>query len=320
VQTAALTACPTCGAGRISDLDATVEGKAKVSGCKSCGLVFINPMPTDEELAAHYAPGGAWSRKRERGKGGQEERRRMKAARRTPDSPKPWIPDAANELYQQGARHVLDVGCEDGSILDKLQDRGWVTTGVDPNTRDTITRHRMLGAIPDEPGFDLIIMQHVLEHLRDPVAVLKQARRALNEDGRLFVGVPTLDGLASHRKKNYCINRQHVTAYTARSLRNLLGLAGFAIERRMRANAPYRMSFICRPMAGSSRVRWPLRDAQIAFRELAYQERGWRGLLGRGAAAAPASNKKKRRKRSFSPRTLARKLARRLTGRSTGRL
>jgi SAM-dependent methyltransferase len=278
-------------------------------------------MPTEEELAVHYAPGGAWSRKREEAKEGQDARRQMKAGRRTTDSPKPWIPDAAAELYRQGARHVLDVGCEDGGVLDKLQDRGWITTGVDPNTKDTITRHRMLSVIPDEPGFDLIIMQHVLEHLRDPVATLKQARRALREDGHLFVGVPTLDGLASHQKKNYCINRQHVTAYTARSLSNLLGLAGFSIERRMRANAPYRMSFICRPTERRSSMRWPLRDAQIAFWQHAYRERGLRALFG-AAAAPPASNKKpkkKRKKKFLLLRTLVRKLTRYRFGRPGGR-
>jgi SAM-dependent methyltransferase len=274
----AATTCPTCREGRVTHLDFTSDADALISGCRNCGLVFMNPMPTAEQVAARYAPGGNWSRKVDQRKVNAAERRALKDKLHEHDPLKPWMLPHANLLYQAGARHVLDIGCEQGKMLDRLQRRGWTTYGVDPNTHDSITRHQMLSELPKEPCFDLVIMQHVLEHLSDPLTVLRDVRKAIRDDGHLFVGTPSLDGLAAHGMKHYCINQSHVTGYTARSLRHLLYLAGFSLARKM-PNRQHRMSFIYRPSRPSRGYLWPLRDAQLAFGQLAYSQQGWRGWI-----------------------------------------
>ncbi len=44
--------------------------------------------------------------------------------------------------------------------------------------------------LPGDAQFDLIIMFHVLEHIGDPVALLKECAKRLTTDGRLIVNVP----------------------------------------------------------------------------------------------------------------------------------
>ena len=67
-----------------------------------------------------------------------------------------------------------------GRGLRKSQRSGWQTYGIDPATAPMLAGegHTMLDAMPDEPTFELIIMKHVLEHVPNPLAILRQARRS----------------------------------------------------------------------------------------------------------------------------------------------
>lgn len=250
-----LTKCPTCQSRRVVVLDVIKkqETVTLISGCKFCGLVFVNPPPTPEETAAYYRPGGAWEKKL------RDRLVRIKAPSPT-DHRTVTLYTEADRLYAMGKRRVLDFGCGAGVNLDSLKQRGWQTTGIDPAQQTN--RHRMLDQIPDKPEFDFVIMKHVLEHLIDPLSTLRQARQCLTNDGRIYVGTPTLDGLREHGQKTYCINpRQHITAYTRRSLRNLLGMAGFVIEMEMPTVKQQRMAFMA-VTSKPTRQWWPLRDAR----------------------------------------------------------
>lgn len=247
-----LSKCPTCHSRRVTALSKTKHGTL-ISGCKRCGLVFVNPPPSKEENEARYRPGGEW-----------EQRYANRPADEVRSADKAVLNIAA-QLYSSGPcfRRALDFGCGQGEILDALNDAGWITTGIDPYTKGTITRHRMLDEMPSRPEFDFIIMKHVIEHLIDPLAILKQARACLRDDGYLFIGTPTLDGLREHGKKNYCINTtHHITAYTAQSLSNLLAMAGFETVLDMPRKVPSRMSFLAKT-AKPKRRWWPLRDARM---------------------------------------------------------
>jgi SAM-dependent methyltransferase len=275
-------ACPSCRGERLRPLDYVYDNRmaataALVSGCETCGLVFVNPPPAADELDAYYRPGGAWDAK-------LEKRDRVRAkklaklegkARGRPDRTR--IRTISTLLREQyGASQVIDFGCGDGRLLDSLQRQGWETAGIDPISAHSITRHRMLDALPATPSCDLVIFDHVLEHLADPLAVLRDARACLGPNGHVLIGVPTLDGLAQHGKKTYCVNRaQHISAYTRRSLENLLALAGFAVTEWFVANQPFRLRLLARVSDSARPIPDPLRDARRAFREAEIAETGW---------------------------------------------
>jgi SAM-dependent methyltransferase len=124
---------------------------------------------------------------------------------------------------------VLDFGCGMGKLLDALQARGWETWGIEPALEQPFRRHRRLDVVPDEPTFDLIVANHVLEHVPDPLRLLRQFARAARPGGYLFVGVPRFDTLPVHRDYKYVINgRAHVMAFTWPCLQGLLARAGWA--------------------------------------------------------------------------------------------
>ncbi len=77
-----------------------------------------------------------------------------------------------------------------------------------------------------EPGFDMILMSHVLEHLEDPAAELQAMRHVLGDGGAIFIEVPNLGG---HRKLPIDDNRSHLHFFSATSLARMLANAGLEI-------------------------------------------------------------------------------------------
>ena len=56
--------CPACDSPRLFDLDMIRFRRSQnvgfVTGCRGCGLVFTNPLPSDADLAQFYSPSGEW--------------------------------------------------------------------------------------------------------------------------------------------------------------------------------------------------------------------------------------------------------------------
>lgn len=100
---------------------------------------------------------------------------------------------------------VLDIGCSNGIFLDLFKEKGFETWGVEPseNSDAAIKKgHRVIkdsfenAKFPEE-YFDLIIMNHTLEHMENPEFVLKKANKLLKPKGILFADVPNAGGLGS---------------------------------------------------------------------------------------------------------------------------
>lgn len=77
--------------------------------------------------------------------------------------------------------------------------------------------------LPFEDGsFDRIIARHLLEHMIDPVKVLKDWARVLKPGGQIILAVPN-----QQLRETIPLNYQHVHAYTPDSLRNMMESLGW---------------------------------------------------------------------------------------------
>jgi SAM-dependent methyltransferase len=246
------TVCPACGSPRITLLDAFPiprdQRRRRVSfltGCRECGLLFANPLPTPEQLEHFYGRDGAWAAARARrtqrlAAMHAQRRAHQQPAKPARRRPRDLLMDALGchvnvDTPKNGAK-VLDFGCGDGKFLDRFQDRGWDTYGIEPSSDIASLRHNRLDSPPQDRSFDLVLLHHVLEHVTDPLQLLRQLAGALRDGGTLFVSVPRLDTLAKHGDFKYCINaRNHPVCFSEACLRGLLARAGFSAGPRLDA-------------------------------------------------------------------------------------
>jgi SAM-dependent methyltransferase len=192
--------------------------------CRTCGLVRLDPIPTDEQLADHYAA---------RFESGNYEP--AKAVHRLPT-----LRIVFDEFPAVRCGRVFDVGCFDGGLLDIAANAGWETWGLDyqgPAVEIARAKHQGRIAVgpletyePPRRDFDVVTGVGVIEHLRQPDALTKFAARALKPGGLLIVQTPDRGSLPAAVLGRYwppVAPPEHIWYFNRSNLRRLLGEAGF---------------------------------------------------------------------------------------------
>jgi 2-polyprenyl-3-methyl-5-hydroxy-6-metoxy-1,4-benzoquinol methylase len=150
------------------------------------------------------------------------------------------------QLYLTPAqRRAIDVGCGTGYLLSELKKSGFDGLGIDFNpdlvrfarahfhVNAEVTRVEDLMALNSR--FDLALLIHVLEHVEDPVGLLKNIRQLLDPGGILFIDLPNLTRFAinrSIRKGGFFWGEyppHHLTFWSRASLSKALEAAGYSV-------------------------------------------------------------------------------------------
>lgn len=123
---------------------------------------------------------------------------------------------------------LLDFGCGDGALLRALGGSNGVE--INPHSRATA---RELGCLVEEnicaynnSSMDLIISNHCIEHVENPLSVIKEMRRVIRDNGTIAIVVPChrVNMPFSDRDRDY-----HLFSWSAANLGNLVKLAGFEV-------------------------------------------------------------------------------------------
>lgn len=149
------------------------------------------------------------------------------------------------DLLERFARpgRLLDVGGGVGTFCAAAARRGWSPTLLEP-VPEAVAHARARG-IPSVAGgvadldpagdrFDAAALVHVLEHLPEARDALERVRDVLRPGGLLLVEVPNFGSVcrrASGDRWYHWRLGQHVHFFTRRTLRRLLGAAGFEVLR-----------------------------------------------------------------------------------------
>jgi len=134
---------------------------------------------------------------------------------------------------------LLDLGCGSGALLLKMRSLGWEAEGVDidPLAVEVARRqglHVRLGSLhaqnfADE-SFDAVVMSHVIEHVHEPLELLKEMRRILKRGRRIVIATPNAASLG-HRMLGsrwpLLDPPRHLQIFTTRALDALVRAAGF---------------------------------------------------------------------------------------------
>lgn len=240
-----------------------VPGTWQMRGCQNCGLLWLDPRPLNTELPRVYrayythtttVPGNP----------------RLASMRQTiqrqiwsdllgyPRHPLsagyrliikmlhffPGVSDSAileaMGVHADWGTDLLDVGCGNGRYLAQMRILGWEVTGVevDPAAADRaraafgLTVHTGTlfdGEFPPE-SFDVVTISHVIEHVDDPLGLLRECCRVLRPGGRVVITTPNSASLG-HRWFGAVWRGleppRHLTIFSPRALDQIVRQAGF---------------------------------------------------------------------------------------------
>jgi 2-polyprenyl-3-methyl-5-hydroxy-6-metoxy-1,4-benzoquinol methylase len=216
------------------------KGWFDIVRCRSCGLVFVNPRPTAEEIRRFY-PSGYGSRFQTLKKKKTSFYKRIPALLfRDPDIPERLESDP---YFTKRRGRVLDVGTGGGELLLELHGRGWEATGLEPFCEPSapakelgldIRRVSFEEAELPSGHFDVVLMSHALEHMHRPLEALRKAASLLAPGGMAYVEVPNF-GSASRRvfgqRWAHLEVPRHLNQFTPRTIRMLANRAGLHLAR-----------------------------------------------------------------------------------------
>ena len=250
--------CPKCflcgGTGEalhagMADRLYAVPGRWNLKICTNpkCGIAWLDPMPAEEDIAMAYATYYTH--------GGGAARLDEKPAARTAR----WLLKQADSVLKRAtglhrerlridrmfldgrpAGKLLEVGCGDGRRLARLRNLGWEVTGQEVDSRaaelarasnQLTVRVGPLEGIFEESSFDAVIMNHVIEHVHDPVKFLSHCRGFLKTGGVLVVTTPNIESLAHAHFGADCMHLdppRHLHLFSRRALAETSKRAGFA--------------------------------------------------------------------------------------------
>lgn len=220
IQTTNCSLCGSCDAITYQHND-----QHRIMKCKRCGLLYVDPQPTEDELREYY----------------------------TRIADHQYLLKYKHQSLQRGDKilqlvgrfkadgNLLDVGCGYGFFLDLARKKGWnaygleLATGAVQYAREVYNLNILQGDINEVPfrrgEFDLISLQHTLEHIPHPILTLRKLAAALKSDGILAVAVPNaaslMARLAGTRWVCFSQASHHLCHYTTRTLELLLNLSGF---------------------------------------------------------------------------------------------
>ncbi len=222
--------CNLCGSGE-RRLALRCEGFS-FWRCRRCGLVYQNPQPVFEDLRRRYGE-GYFDYELENDRNFFN---LMKLGLRDIG-----FHDLPRERF--AARRFLDVGCATGMLVEHMQGLGWQAKGVEiceASARYGRERRGVdiaLGTLEDlrfaDASFSVVHFSHVIEHVPDPKAMLREVRRILTPDGMAIITTPNVNGFQARlfgRRWRSAI-ADHLTLFTRRTLRALLAETGFRVLR-----------------------------------------------------------------------------------------
>ena len=205
----------------------TTGGHGDLLQCVECGSVQQPVLPAGAELHDLYRDmtDDAYL--------GEEAGRRATGAR---------LLDLIGRFVPRG--RLLDVGCGPGLLLDEARRRGYDPLGLElshasaVHARDALgldVRELALEDFADEgdpPGFDVVVLADVIEHLDDPVDGIARCAALLRAGGVLCVVTPDPSSATARAagRRWWGFVPAHTCLVPRRTLRELLAAAGLVVS------------------------------------------------------------------------------------------
>lgn len=208
-----------------------------IARCNECGLVFVSRRYTEAKLQRLYGTPYFTA-------SGDFEGNRRSALQELPGRARALRGEVALlARYAPNGGSLLDAGCGLGAFSLALGER-WRVSGVDWSAFAVATaarcsrQERSIAAnldswTPEPEQYDALSLVQTLDHLRNPLAVLRRLVSGLKPGGTvLMAGVINFNSPMSFLFKNAyrLLSPNHLYYFTPRTMRNLLRRAGLELR------------------------------------------------------------------------------------------
>src|SRR5260221_10733011 len=136
---------------------------------------------------------------------------------------------------------VLEIGSGMGYMMELLKTEGYKVKGIEPAA--SLVEYSIKNGLDVDKGyfeqvdlkgtkFDVVIINHVLEHILDPINFLKKIKKALKTDGILFLQVPNFGSFEARIMKqnwSYLVPNDHYLQFNHKTMKLVLTKVGLEI-------------------------------------------------------------------------------------------
>jgi Methyltransferase domain len=282
-----LTSCNLCGATQFVVL--THRDRygypARADGCRSCGLVFLNPRMTAAAYGRFYD--GVYRPLVSAFHG------RLIDARTIQGEQRDYATERAEFIRPfvagSGAQTLLDIGGSTGVVAHHfIREFGLNGTLIDPAPLEVEQAQRLgletvTGLVEEHEfggrRFDFVTICQTVDHLLDVAGTLSRVRQLLSHHGFLFIDI--VDFRAAYLRNwsiEDAIKIDHPYYLTDPTMGAYLRRSGFEILRSDYAADHLHVSYMCRPCAADVSAVPPGASVDELLREVRYVQNTDRGL------------------------------------------
>ena len=225
-------ACPACRRVEFISFLLFLAGKHPVYQCGNCGVEFVYPQPSDDELERIYSA--------QYFIGSENEAARKRAAALKRATAALYLAQVRPLVNTDNPR-LLEVGCGSGDFLLEASSHGFMVEGLEYSPHAVEVANQRLSKRAVQTGslesnelpadyYDVTAGFDVIEHVRDPAYALACLHRSLKPEGLLVLVTPSLDSWSRRllRKRWMEYKTEHLTYFGQRSLRYILQRTGFS--------------------------------------------------------------------------------------------
>ncbi|MFH1155864.1 MAG: class I SAM-dependent methyltransferase [Pseudomonadota bacterium] len=234
-------ACPICKAGTKNHIEVITVYGATYVYCDNCCHCYVSKRPSDKALEDFYANDTHYQKT-------YSDKHTTEARIRGVAMPKAqWVIRQFERLHGKKPDKILDVGAGSGHFVYACRQLGIEATGLEPSrmgiqfAKDNLGCELLSVDFLDEwvsfKDFDVITFWGVIEHVPNPVEMLKAASRIISgRNGLVVAEVPRWNGLSTVVQKLFhdSITRHldplgHINCFTDSSLATAFALANLNI-------------------------------------------------------------------------------------------
>jgi SAM-dependent methyltransferase len=220
--------CPLCKSVGLAELLVAPDRYHKRSElyhlqqCKTCSCVWLSNAPQPEEMAFHYGP---------------DYYREIATAGEAPER---WRKQCNVISRYKQSGDILDIGCSSGGFLGTLKGRSWRLYGIEiaetmaARARAKTGAQVFVGDAVTAPfaseSFDVVTCFDVLEHVYDPLGLLKKAHEWLKPEGIFYTMLPNINSWEARMLGSYWYGLElprHLFHFSPESLRFSMESVGF---------------------------------------------------------------------------------------------